>query len=50
MQGDIWDSQKDMLTAGIGSIVAMVAIFYVRKRRAALSASQLERAYAASAE
>jgi len=36
MQGDIWDAQKDMLLAGIGSIIAMIAtslliIYYDRK-------------------
>jgi putative membrane protein len=50
MQGDIWDSQKDMLMAGIGSIVAMVVLYYVRKRRATLAAGEVERALAASAE
>lgn len=28
-QGDIWDAQKDMLLAGTGAIVAMVAVFLV---------------------
>lgn len=38
MQGDIWDSQEDMLMAGLGSIVAMIIVYHVRKRRAAASA------------
>jgi len=38
MQGDIWDSQEDMLMAGLGSIVAMICIYQLRKRRAAAAA------------
>ncbi len=38
MQGDIWDSQEDMLMAGLGSIVAMIVIYQIRKRRAAAAA------------
>jgi putative membrane protein len=38
MQGDIWDSQEDMLMAGLGSVVAMIIIYQFRKRRAAASA------------
>ena len=38
MQGDIWDSQEDMLMAGLGSIVAMIFVYQVRKRRAAAAA------------
>jgi putative membrane protein len=34
MQGDIFDSQKDMFDAGIGSVVAMLAIWAIRRRRA----------------
>lgn len=34
MQGDMWDSQEDMFMAGLGSVVAMVVIHQVRKRRA----------------
>jgi len=33
MQGDIFDSQKDMFMATTGAIVAMVIIYAVRKRR-----------------
>lgn len=40
MQGDIWDSQEDMLMAGLGSIVAMIVIYQIRKRRAAALALQ----------
>jgi len=39
MQGDMWDSQEDMLMAGLGSVVAMIAIAAIRRalepRRAA---------------
>ena len=38
MQGDIWDSQEDMLMAGLGSVVAMLCVYRLRKRRAAKSA------------
>ena len=34
MQGDMWDSQEDMFTAGLGSVVAMLIIFAMVKRRA----------------
>jgi putative membrane protein len=30
MQGDIWDSQKDMFMAGLGAITAMLVIAAVR--------------------
>lgn len=48
MQGDPWDSQEDMLMAGLGSIVAVVIIYQVRKRRAAAQAMR-ELAYAGHA-
>jgi putative membrane protein len=35
MQGDMWDSQKDMFDAAIGSMVAMVIVWAVRRRLAA---------------
>ncbi len=38
MQGDIWDSQEDMFVAGLGSVVAMICVYQLRKRRAAASA------------
>ena len=28
-QGDVWDAQKDMLLAGVGSIIAMVIVFLI---------------------
>ena len=34
MQGDMWDSQEDMFTAGLGSVVAMLILFAVMKWRA----------------
>jgi putative membrane protein len=45
MQGDMWDSQEDMLMAGLGSLVAMIAIALVRRsieRRRAARAVQKE--------
>jgi putative membrane protein len=38
MQGDIWDSQEDMLMAGLGSVVAMICVYQFRKRRARAAA------------
>ena len=38
MQGDIWDSQEDMLMAGLGSVVAMICVYQARKRRARAAA------------
>jgi putative membrane protein len=35
MQGDIWDSQKDMLMATLGAITVMTIVAVVRHRRAA---------------
>jgi hypothetical protein len=43
MQGDIWDSQKDMLMAGLGAVTAMIVIATlrtVRSRRRRELASQ----------
>ena len=36
MQGDVWDSQKDMFMAGLGSVVAMLIVLAIRKARAAV--------------
>src|SRR5260370_21770973 len=33
MQGDPWDSQEDMLMAGVGSVMTMICVYQVRKRR-----------------
>lgn len=38
MQGDMWDSQKDMFVAGIGSVAAMLILGAIRWRRAAAAA------------
>jgi len=46
MQGDMWDSQEDMFTAGLGAVVAVLIIAAVVKRRAA---KQEVHEYAASA-
>jgi putative membrane protein len=40
MQGDMWDSQKDMFVAGVGSVVAMVILGVLRHRRAARAAAR----------
>ena len=34
MQGDMWDSQEDMFTAGLGAVVAMAIVAYIVHRRA----------------
>lgn len=44
MQGDMWDSQEDMLMAGIGAVVCMVLLFLLRRRRA-IRAAQAELEY-----
>ena len=31
-QGDVWDAQKDMLLAGIGSVIAMIVTGFIRAR------------------
>jgi putative membrane protein len=36
MQGDIWDSQKDMLMATLGAITVMIIVAVVRHRKASL--------------
>jgi len=52
MQGDMWDSQKDMLMAGLGAVTAMIVISTVRtirhrKREAASQAVAAGAGYAA---
>lgn len=49
MQGDIWDSQEDMLMAGLGSVVAMICVYQFRKRRARAAAMR-EMEYAGHAK
>ena len=46
MQGDMWDSQKDMFMAGFGAVLAMVVIATVRRRRRIAANSADERDYA----
>jgi putative membrane protein len=51
MQGDVWDSQEDMLMAGLGSVLAMICVYQVRKRRARVAAlRELEYAGLAAAQ
>jgi putative membrane protein len=40
MQGDMWDSQEDMATAALGSIVAVIIIAILVTRRARLAAER----------
>jgi putative membrane protein len=40
MQGDIWDSQKDIFMATLGAVVAMSIVGIARQRRAALARVQ----------
>ena len=42
MQGDMWDSQEDMLMAAIGSVVAVILLAVIRHRRAARAAAKAE--------
>lgn len=46
MQGDIWDSQKDMFMAGMGAIVAALIIYAVHRRRASSQRSASKAALA----
>ena len=51
MQGDMWDSQEDMFMAGLGAVVAMAAIWLIRRwmaRRAV--ARELAQEYASTAK
>ena len=52
MQGDIFDSQKDIFYAGIGSIVAMLVVWAIRRRRARCAAEAASEAarYATSSQ
>jgi putative membrane protein len=53
MQGDMWDSQKDMFMAGLGAIAAMIVIAVIRtalsRREAAPKAVAAAAGYATSA-
>ena len=33
MQGDLWDSQKDMFDAGLGALIAVILIWLGRRYR-----------------
>jgi putative membrane protein len=46
MQGDMWDSQKDMFMAGLGAVIAMVIIATVRHSRRTAQREMAEAAYA----
>lgn len=46
MQGDMWDSQKDMFVAGLGSIIAVIVIVLVRRHLAARAVQRELAAYA----
>jgi putative membrane protein len=50
MQGDIFDSQKDMLMATLGAITAMLIVYSVRKRRALPVPVKTEPEYATFAD
>ena len=47
MQGDMWDSQEDMFMAGLGSVVGVLIIAIVVKRRNARAGKNRVEAYAA---
>jgi len=49
MQGDMWDSQKDMFDAGLGAIAAMLILWAIRRHFARAAAKQAVEEYAASA-
>lgn len=42
MQGDMWDSQEDMLMAGLGAVAAMLILAVIRHRREARAAKEAE--------
>jgi putative membrane protein len=46
MQGDMWDSQEDMFMAGLGSVVAVVIIAAIVKKRDARRLQQRVESYA----
>jgi len=49
MQGDMWDSQKDMFMAGLGALAAMVILAAVRTMRSRREVEKFRAAAAASA-
>lgn len=48
MQGDMWDSQEDMFTAFLGSLVAMAIVAAIVKRRDARRARNAKAEYASA--
>ena len=51
MQGDMWDSQEDMFMAGLGAVLAMAAIYLIRRQMAARAVKrELAAAYAATSK
>jgi len=50
MQGDMWDSQEDMFMAALGSVVGVLIIVAIVKRRAARAKQEHAAAYAASSK
>jgi putative membrane protein len=50
MQGDMWDSQKDMFVAGVGAVTAMAIVAVIRHRRSATAPAVQPVALAARAE
>jgi len=49
MQGDMWDSQKDMFMAGLGAVTAMIVIALIRRLRSRRKEAAPRKAAAAAA-
>jgi putative membrane protein len=49
MQGDMWDSQKDMFMAGLGAVTAMIVIALMRRLRSRRKEAAPRKAAAAAA-
>jgi putative membrane protein len=50
MQGDVWDSQEDMFMAGIGSLLGVLIIAAIVKRRASRAKQDSAAVYAISSK
>ena len=50
MQGDMWDSQEDMFMAALGSLIGMLIIAAIVKRRAARAKQERAAVYAVSSK
>jgi putative membrane protein len=50
LQGDIWDAQKDMFMAGLGAVVAVTTVAWLRYRRVAYPVVDRSLVLAARAE